>query len=163
MGQFVSAIAVVISLLYLALQVKQNTIQIDHNTKVARSQGINSSISHTLQIKQAIFENKKVLRIFFKENSDPSVLSKEERLRSCLILHNCIGKICNTYAKALYSDLPVEIWESQKTLIKRLLLTKGGVWFWTHFGSEFDPLFKKDVEKLIFSDGIKIISEISLI
>ena len=84
MGQFVSGIAVVISLLYLAFQVKQNTIQIDHNTKAARSQGINSSISHTLQIRQAIFEDKKVLRIFFKGNSDPSSLSEEERLRYCL-------------------------------------------------------------------------------
>ncbi len=163
MGQFVSGIAVVISLLYLAFQVKQNTIQIDHNTKAARSQGINSSISHTLQIRQAIFEDKKVLRIFFKRNSDPSSLSEEERLRYRLILHNCIGTIWNTYAQVLYADLPIEIWESQKTLIKRLLLTKGGIWFWTHFGGEFDPLFKKDVEELIFPDGIKIISEIPLI
>ena len=162
-GQFISAIAVVISLTYLAYQVKQNTIQIDHNTKAARSQGINSSISHALKIRQAIFEDEEVLRIFYIGNSDPSSLSAEDRLRYRLILHNCIGTIWNTYAQVLYADLPSEIWDSQKSLIKHLLLTDGGIWFWTHFSGEFDPLFKKDVENLIFQDGKKIKSKIPLI
>jgi len=162
-GQFISAIAVVISLTYLAYQVKQNTIQIDHNTKAAHSQGINSSISHTLEIRQAIFEDEEVLRIFYIGNSDPSSLSEEDRLRYRLILHNCIGTIWNTYAQVLYADLPRERWDSQKTLIKRLLLTDGGIWFWTHFSGEFNPLFKKNVENLIFTDGKKIKSKIPLI
>ena len=163
LGQFISAIAVVISLVYLAYQVKQNTIQIDHNTKAARSHGINSSISHTLEIRQAIFEDDEVLRIFYLGNRDTEELTEEERLKYRLILHNCIGTIWNTYAQVLYADLPREIWESQTTLIKRLLLTERGIWFWTYFSDEFDPLFKKDIDNIIFPNGEKIISDIPII
>lgn len=154
-GEFISGIAVVISLIYLAYQVKQNTIQIDRNTIAARSQGINSSISHTLDIRQAIFEDEEILRIFYLDNKDNQSLTEEERLKYRFILHNCIWKIWSTYAQVIYADLPSEIWDAQTTLVKRLLLTNGGVWFWTHFSDKFDPLFKKEIDNIIFPDGEK--------
>jgi hypothetical protein len=163
LGDFIGAMCSVVATIYLAYQVKQSTKQIDHNTRAVRSQGLNSSISHTLTIRQAIFEDKEIIRVFNIGNADIQQLNEAERLRYRLVMHNCIGTIWNTYTQVRYADLPKDIWDSQTTLIKRLLLSDGGIWFWTHFNGEFDTLFKEDVNKILFPDGNILISQIPII
>jgi hypothetical protein len=72
-GEMVSAIAVVISLVYLAFQIRQNTNQIEQNTKTARATAFDSSISHAMVARQAIFENEDIARIWHKGSQDPGV------------------------------------------------------------------------------------------
>jgi hypothetical protein len=47
-GEMISAIAVVVSLIYLAFQIRQNTSQIDQNTEAARASAFDSTITQTM-------------------------------------------------------------------------------------------------------------------
>ena len=47
-GEFIAALGVVISLLYLAFQIRQNTSQINQNTKAAQATAFDSSITNAM-------------------------------------------------------------------------------------------------------------------
>ena len=52
-GELISAVAVVVSLVYLASQIRQNTRQIDENTRAAQAAAFDSSISHAFVARQS--------------------------------------------------------------------------------------------------------------
>ena len=150
-GELVSAIAVVISLIYLAFQIRQNTNQINQNTRAVRASAIDSSIGHAMASRQAVIESEDIARIFHTGASAPDSLSELELLRYRLLLHNVFWAIWNIYSQSRFADLPTETWASQIPLIQRLLSSEGGIWFWNNYGHEFEPSFQAEVEAIINS------------
>ena len=150
-GELVSAVAVVISLIYLAFQIRQNTSQIDQNTKAVRASAIDSSIGRAMASRQAIIETEDVARIYHTGNSAPESLSEHELLRYRLLLHNVFWAIWNIYSQSRFADLPAETWASQIPLIQRLLSSEGGTWFWDNYGHEFEQSFQAEVEAIVNS------------
>lgn len=150
-GEFVSGVAVVISLVYLAFQIRQNTNQINQNTKAVRAAAIDSCVGHTMDVRQAVFESESVAHIFHAGGSDPSLLSEVELVRYRLILHNAIWSIWNIFSQSRYAELPSETWDSQIPQLTRLLGNAGGTWFWDHYGHEFEPSFQDEVRSILAS------------
>jgi hypothetical protein len=146
-GEMVSAIAVVISLVYLAFQIRQNTNQIEQNTKTARATAFDSSISHAMVARQAIFENEDIARIWHKGSQDPETLSEEELLRYRLVIHNVLWSIWNIQSQAQVAQLSSETWQAQLAILRRLFLSKGVQWFWANYGQEFGASFHRVVEE----------------
>jgi hypothetical protein len=145
----ISAIAVVVSLVYVAFQIRQNTNQIDQNTKAARATAFDSSIAHTMTARQAIFENEDVARIYHKGSIDPDSLSEQDRLRYRLIVHNVLWSIWNLQSQAQVGGLATETWEAQLMILKRMMSSKGVQWFWSNFRGEFGESFQKEVREIL--------------
>jgi hypothetical protein len=148
-GELVSAIAVVISLIYLAFQIRQNTSQIDQNTKAARATAFDSSIAHTMVARQAIFENEDVARIYHEGSTDPDSLSERDRLRYRLIIHNVLWSIWNLQSQAQLGGLATETWEAQLVILERVMSSKGARWFWSNYGDEFGESFQSEVAEIL--------------
>ena len=148
-GELVSAIAVVISLVYLAFQIRQNTGQIDQNTKAAQATAFDSSITHTMVARQAIFENEDVARIYNEGSLDPDSLSEQDRLRFRLIVHNVLWSIWNLQSQAQIGGLAKETWEAQLMILKRMMSSKGVRWFWSNYRGEFGESFQTEVSKIL--------------
>lgn len=148
-GELVSAIAVVVSLVYLAFQIRQNTSQIDQNTKAARATAFDSSISHAMTARQAIFENEDVARIFHQGSIDPEALSDEERLRYRLVVHNVLWSIWNIQSQARSAQLAGETWQAQLAILRRLLSGRGALWFWENYSEEFGSGFQQVVAEIL--------------
>jgi hypothetical protein len=148
-GELISAIAVVLSLVYLAYQIRQNTSQIDQNTRAVRAAAIDSSISHAISARQAIFENQDVARIFLTGAADPEALSEEERLRYRLALYNALISLSNIFSQSRYAGLSSETWDAQIPAVQRTLSTKGGEWFWSNYGREFEASFQQEVVRVL--------------
>jgi hypothetical protein len=148
-GEVVSAIAVVVSLIYLAFQIRQNTSQIDQNTEAARATAFDSSIAHTMVARQAIFENEDVARIYYEGSIDPDSLSDQDRLRYRLIVHNVLWSIWNLQSQAQVGGLMTETWEAQLTILRRMMSSKGVQWFWSSYHEEFGESFQAEVAKIL--------------
>lgn len=73
-GEFVGSIAVLVTLIYLALQVRQNTLQM----KASSHQAISDSLNH---INILFAENSAVSQIWLKGCDDRSSLTLEEKWR----------------------------------------------------------------------------------
>lgn len=69
-GEMISAIAVVFSLIYRAFQIRQNTSQIYQNTEAARASAFDSTITQTMHARNIIIENEDVARIFYQGSID---------------------------------------------------------------------------------------------
>ena len=153
-GELVSAIAVVISLVYLAFQIRQNTSQIDHNTKAARAVAFDSTITHAMVARQAIFENEDVSRIYTDGSIDPEALSEHDRLRYRLIVHNVLWSLWNMQSQAHVGGLAAETWEAQRMILVRMMSSKGVQWFWSNYHQEFGESFRREVAKIL-SDEVE--------
>jgi hypothetical protein len=148
-GEMVSAIAVVVSLIYLAFQIRQNTSQIDQNTEAARATAFDSSIAHTMVARQAIFENEGVARIYNEGSIDPDSLNDQDRLRYRLIVHNVLWSIWNLQSQAQVGGLMAETWEAQLMILRRMMSSRGVQWFWANYREEFGESFQQEVARIL--------------
>lgn len=144
-GELVSAVAVVISLVYLAFQVRQNTRQIDENTKAAQAAAFDSTINHTFVARQTLIENEDAARIYLRGSNDPESLSEEDLLRYRLIIHNILWSIWNMQSQAQVGGLAAETWNAQLSTLERIASTKGFKWFWANYAQEFGTSFRRIV------------------
>jgi hypothetical protein len=116
---------VVVSLIYLAFQIRQNTSQIDQNTRAAQATAFDSSIAHTMVARQAIFENEDVARIYDQGSLDPESLSQQEKTRFRLIVHNILWSIWNLQSQAQVGGVATETWQAQRMILRRILMAPG--------------------------------------
>jgi hypothetical protein len=148
-GEMVSAIAVVVSLIYLAFQIRQNTNQIDQNTEAARATAFDSSMAQLGTARQAILENEDVARIYHEGSIDPDSLSDHDLLRYRLIVHNVLSSLWNVQSQAKVGGLATETWEAQLVILKRMMSSKGVQWFWSNYRREFGETFQKEVAGIL--------------
>lgn len=147
-GELISAVAVVVSLVYLAFQIRQNTTQIEENTKAAQATAFDSSINHTFNARAVIIENQDLARIYLEGSKAPGTLSDEDLLRYRLILHNILWSIWNMQSQAQVGQLASETWSAQLATLERIVSTRGFDWFWANYAQELGPSFQQVVEDL---------------
>jgi hypothetical protein len=140
-GEIIGALAVFITLVYLALQIRQNT-------KAVQSSALDSTVSASSIARQSIYENDEVARVYLKGLATPEELDDLGRLKFRLLFHNLMLSHSNIFAQAKLSDRPVSEWQAQKPAIKRGLSSAGGAWFWKEFAHEFDDEFRAEVDRI---------------
>ncbi len=148
-GEFVSAIAVVISLVYLAFQIRQNTSQIDQNTKAVQASALDSGIGHAMDTRRDIFVSEEVSAIFLTGSADPESLTEHELLRYRLLVQNILWSLWNLHTQSLLAEMAAETWATQTAILDRLFLTKGVKWFWANYSDEFGMSFQQEVNRLL--------------
>jgi len=145
-GDAIGAVAVVVSLVYLASQIRQNT-------KAVRATAVHSSIGHSMDVRRALYESDALARIYITGSNDPKDLSEEDLLRLRLLYHNLFLSLRNIYSQTHLTGLPAETWVSQIPLLQRVLSTQGGKWFWASYSHEFEPSFQEEVARVARTSG----------
>ena len=69
-GEFVGALGVVITLGYLAYQIRQNTTQSKQNTLTGKAAAVNASSRSLRETRRSIFESEEMAEIFELGNND---------------------------------------------------------------------------------------------
>ena len=140
-GEIVGALAVFFTLIYLAVQIRQNT-------NAVRAAAFDAAITHISNVRQGIFSDAEVSEIYIKGGKDPTSLDEKSRLRYRLLIHNILLSISNIYAQSTLTGLSRSNWESQIPIIERVVLTPGGTWFWENHRHEFEESFRYEVDKV---------------
>jgi hypothetical protein len=149
-GEFVGAIGVVVTLVYLAYQIRQNTIQLEQSTLTARAAAQNASNTALRETRASIFESEEMAEIFHVGNSSPEDLGDLPRLRYRLAMHNVTDVMLEIYAQTLATGFAPETWNTQgHTLVARILATPGGQWFWGNFGHNYPADFRVEVDRIL--------------
>ena len=144
-GETVGAIAVFATLIYLAMQIRQNTSSV-------RAAAVDAAITHVSNIRQGIFASADVADIYVEGSKDPTALDEKSLVRYRLLTHNILLSISNIHAQSELTGLSQSNWESQKPIIKRIVSTSGGTWFWENYRHEFEESFRKEVDRLCSND-----------
>lgn len=152
-GEVTGAIAVVISLIYLAFQIRQNTRQIDENTKAAQAAAFDSSVSHTFMARQSIIDNADITRIYIDGCNDPISLSDQDRERYRLIVHNVLWSLWNMQLQSEVGELHSQTWNAQLATLKRVVATPGYQWFWDNYSQEFGVGFQRIWAEIVANES----------
>lgn len=105
LGEFIGAIAVVVSLIYLALQIR-------HNTRAVRSRVHHDMIESTLRIAESLSDNADVGRIVLNADGGYDELTKGERIRFEAYAERVFSNFESIFYSYRNSMIEEDIWES---------------------------------------------------
>ena len=105
LGEFISGLAVVVTLIYLALQIR-------HNTRAVRSSMHHDMIESTLRIAESMSDNPDVGRIVLKANEDYDNLTREEFIRFEGYAERVFSNFESVFYSYRNSMIEQDLWES---------------------------------------------------
>lgn len=126
LGEFVGAIGVVISLVYLGRQLVQNTQSV-------RAASFNSMVQNSIRLSEHAFRDGEFAAFLARAERDPSALSAEERIR----WDNYQFAVWRHFGNLQYAHrvgtLDHQMWAAYKATLKYHLLTPSWAeWFLEH-------------------------------
>ena len=102
LGDFIGGVAVLVTLIYLAVQIRQNTAQAKIGSEIARTDTYARSVESFSEFRSLLISNSEMADIYLRGCRDMASLSPAERLRFYLILqqifHTVQAALANTTA-----------------------------------------------------------------
>jgi hypothetical protein len=147
LADVVAAVAVVISLLYLAWQVRQASKQ-------------NASASHyqqteaTSTVFDSLHQDPELLRIYNQGNRDPSKLEKVEVARYTMLLGNIFARYNNYYVQKENGTINEETWNITINYISTLAKQPGLHMVWPLISSNFYSGLQEVVDKILSNNKL---------
>ncbi len=140
-SQIAAVIAIVISLAFVGVQIKQNTA----TTRAASHHAVSDALN---QINFAFAENEDVTRIFLSGLEDKTSLSPEERWRFDAMMRAYLH-VCETmFFQAQIGSGDGGIMLAEENAILFMISSKGGANFWQENTFGFDAPFREYVNSL---------------
>lgn len=141
-GEIIGASAVIATLVYLAIQIRQNT-------RAVQAAALDSCIQAASSIRSDVFKSEELSELFLLGSKNPEDLDEVQRYRYRNMVSNMLWAIWNFHSQSKYAGLSQGEWDSQKFVIVRILNSPGGAWYWKNFSREFEADFVKVVEQIV--------------
>jgi len=142
LGEFVSALAVVISLIYLAQQMSQNTTSV-------RAASFNSMVQNSIRILEHAFRDSEFADFLHRAEKDPSSLSPSELVRWDAYMTAVYRHFGNLVYQYRVGALDRQMWESyERTLRQHLRTPSWRDWFRAN-RNIFSEALQKHVERVV--------------
>lgn len=129
LGEFIAAIGVIASLIYLALQIRQNSRLISQNTSAVKVASADSYLQYGASMRGEIIRDPAVARIWIAGMRDFESLPLEDRIRFRFIMLNFFYGCQNNFLHTREGIVEPEFWEADETAL-RLFLKEPGVRAW---------------------------------
>ena len=142
LGEIVGAVAVVVSLLYLAVQVRQNT-------RAQRLENASRILDRTASMQGAVSRDPVTSALFSKGVSDPSKLTPQERIQFTWALYEFFGALEFMFLAAKEKSIPDEIWQRWSSAAAWWLTFPGVQVWWEVRPIPFADSFSTYIESLL--------------
>jgi len=145
-GDFVGGLAVVVTLIYLAFQIRQNTRQPEQGLQVSRAQTLRDTFNAcawTLQVAR----DPELATLYARGMTQPEALSSDEQVRFLFLMGTAFGEVEKnhlTFEQGLLTD---DRWESQLRTLRMYLKQPGGAYYWERFRPMHRSVFAQVVEQ----------------
>ena len=140
-GELVGALAVLVTLVYLSMQIRQNT-------KSVQAAAVDSANSQVSKIREVIFADADVANMYRRGTEDPASLSEDDTIRYRLLMHNILLSLSNSITQTSVSGLSEVMSQVELVLLRRLVGSAGGRWFWDTYRDEFEESFRGLIDDL---------------
>ncbi len=122
-GEIVGSVAVVITIAYLAVQMRQSR-------RFAKSASVNQSRAAVIDFLRGLSDNTEIAKIYSAGMKDRSSLEDHERLRFDLVIFQMLRITETAYLEHQDGFISDEIWQSQWRQARPILRTAGGMESW---------------------------------
>ena len=124
-GEFVGAIGVVASLIYLAVQIRQNTAQMAQNSEQLDMSALESNLESANRIREIFILNPDIAKLYIDGLSHYSELDAASRFRFAMLLRNIFGALQAGYARHLrFKSDPTEF-ENNIQMMDNMMASPG--------------------------------------
>jgi hypothetical protein len=138
LGEFIGSIAVFVTLMYLALQVRQSNI----SSRVQSNQAINKKTSDFLK---ALYTNNEAFNVWVQGRSSFKELNKTDAFKFEMIMYDAFGNFHEQWYQS-HSGVTDEIQFARVlSMIRMYMSLRGVVEAWEHMNRNY-PFDKKFVE-----------------
>jgi len=141
-GEVIGAAAVVASLLYLALQVRQHS-------KAQRTENYARALERVSAFQAVLSQNSDLTRIFAKGVWDTSKLTGLEKIRFTWSLYEAFGSFEFVFHTYKTDEIPEEVWKRWSQTVAWWLNFPGVEQWWTNRPVNFTESFTLFVESVI--------------
>jgi hypothetical protein len=145
LGELVGAIGVVISLVYLARQMIQNTTSV-------RAASFNSMVQNSIRLLEHAFRDSEFAAFLARAEENPDALSTEERVRwdsYMTAVYRHFGNLVYAYR---VGTLDQEMWEAYRATLKdHLRAPSWAAWYRAHqhlFSTSLTELVEQTVDEI---------------
>jgi hypothetical protein len=149
-GEIVGAAAVLITLIYLTIQMRQNNRQIAENTKVIRLAARGTTQETFSRFRSLIGSSPEVAELYLKGCADYRALSRAERLRFGSLLQEIL-LAWNLRYLHFEAGLQEDTWERQNPLLLSAFSQPGVRYWWDRNKHIFDSVFVDAIESLLLN------------
>jgi hypothetical protein len=136
-GEIIGAVGVVVSLIYLAFQVRSNT-------RAMLAQSARDAVAAMRDFNKSMVEDADLARIFRLGTEGMANLNEEERGRFGHILFNFFKTAEELHYQYIQGTLDPEIWNGWKGIISLLSTSPGFTEYWAMRSSFFTPSFRTE-------------------
>lgn len=124
-GEIVGALAVVASLIYLAVQIRQNTRQISQNLESSRLAAFEQNVESGNRAREVLITDPAVAELFLKGLADYRSLPTTDRFRCNMLFRNLLSAIQGGYIRQLTLGGDPEHFEGTSKMLDTLLESQG--------------------------------------
>ena len=150
LAEIIGSVAIIFSLVFVGLQIRQNTVQLEQNTMTARAAAVSASNAALRETRRSLFESAEVLETYLRGNEAPKDLDEVALFRYRLIMSNVMEVMVDIHAQTWATGFSPETWNTlgSKT-VERVLSTKGGQWFWATYADNYPAPFRAEADRII--------------
>ena len=142
LGEVVGAVVVILSLIYLAIQVRQNT-------QAQRTENYSRALDRLASMQSMLSQDGDTSAIFSKAVVDTSKLTPQERLRFTWSMYEAFGAFEFMFLASRTDAIPNEVWERWSSGVAWWLSFPGVQTWWRARPGPFTESFTAFVECLI--------------
>ena len=142
LGEIISAIAVVVSLVYLAVQVRQNT-------RAQQTENFSRALDRIAAMQATLSQDPAMSVIFSKGVADPSELTPKERMQFTWAMYELFGAFEFMFLASKDNSIPEEVWRRWSSAVAWWLSFPGVHAWWTVRPIPFADSFTSYVESLL--------------
>jgi hypothetical protein len=145
-GEIVGAVAVVVTLGYLAVQIRQNTRSVQAAT--------HHSLGRSARDAEMLFAgNETAAHIFHTGTREPDRLTVEERVRFHGIMQSTFAWFEDVYFQHQQAMVTLEYWEARRRWMQAYLRQPGVFSWWGQNSRFYADSFVLEVGRLLQQDG----------
>jgi hypothetical protein len=141
-GEFIGGVAVIASLAYLALQIRQNTQSL-------RTENYARALDRVAAMQSQLSQDGNLSRFFAKGVADVSKLTPQERIQLTWALYEIFGAFEFMFYAAEARALPDEIWARWSSTVAWWLSFPGVQTWWHHRPAPFSKGFSSFVDDIL--------------
>jgi hypothetical protein len=140
-SQMIGSIAVVVSVLYLAVQLRSST-------RVAKVAAMDAAAAALRDVTKPFMENAELARIWRTGLENLDALSAEDKARFFHAAHQFLKALETIHYHYVYGLLDLQLWEGWRDLLQHYVATPGIHHYLSLRGAVFSERFRKFIAEL---------------
>ena len=149
LAEIIGAVAVVASLIYLAVQIRQNTHELSMSLQSMELTAFERNVESGIRIREIFILNPEILELYARGGESYTDLDDDEKLRFDMVLRNVFSALQGAYVRQLtFGNDPTHFAGSERTLDQ--LIRGRGIRDWlSHNNPDWRPEFAALVQQRV--------------